>query len=153
MPPTLSATEFDEGKVVSLNWEGSNLPGRYLFAKIGAGPMGCTLATANTDIVLGVLQNNPQIYAKSATGADQNPARPGAAAVMINGISMVQSSGTIAIGQFVIPAAGGQAAAASAYTSGALNASAKFVSGIALSAGAVNKLFTVLFRPLYFNLT
>lgn len=83
------------------------------------------LADAETDIVLGVLQNKPT--------AGQ------AARVMISGVSKVEADETLAAGNLVHPSADGQAAVFAAGTD-----TTKYSAGIVLEGAAAGQLATVL---------
>lgn len=68
---------------------------QFRFVKVtGAHQVG--LSTADTDHVIGVMQNKPQVTGQAAT-------------VAIHGVSMVQAGGTVAAGDQVGPDANGQA--------------------------------------------
>lgn len=83
------------------------------------------LADAETDIVLGVLQNKPE--------AGQ------AAKVMISGVSKVEAGETLAAGNLIHPATDGQAAVFAAGTD-----TTKYSCGIVLEGAAAGELATVL---------
>jgi hypothetical protein len=95
---------------------------QYRFVKV-TGERQCGLATAATDVVLGVLQNKPQGVGHAAT-------------VALSGIATVEAAGPVAAGATVATDAVGRASASSSN-----------VVGIAIhSAAAAGQLVPVLLR-------
>jgi hypothetical protein len=107
---------------------GSDNSGKqYRFVKVTARRT-CGLAdTTSNEVVIGVLQNKPQV-----TGA--------ACTVAVSGVSLVEAGGTISAGAAVKVNATGKAVAAT------LSADAALVVGVALEAGTSGKLVSVLLR-------
>lgn len=95
---------------------------QYRFVKV-TGARQCGLATAAADVVVGVMQNKPQVTGQAAT-------------VAIHGVSMVMSGAAVTAGATVTTDATGRAVA-----------SGTNVRGIALAAaGGANELVPVLLQ-------
>jgi len=100
---------------------------QYCFVKVtGAHTCGLADTTAN-EVVIGVLQNKPQV-----TGA--------AATVAIRGVSLVEAGGNISAGNAIKVDASGNGVAAT------LPADAALVVGVAVGSGASGQLVPVLLK-------
>jgi hypothetical protein len=100
---------------------------QYCFVKV-SGAHQCNLATgASNEIVIGVLQNKPQMAGAAAT-------------VAIRGVSLVEAGGTIAAGEAIKVNGSGNGVAATLPTDAAL------VVGVAVGGAAAGQLVPVLLK-------
>ena len=107
---------------LSFEWENATQANQYRAVKPGTTSDKCDLATANTDVPLGIIQNNPKLGQHGAVRQTK--------------LSYWEAGGVISAGVGLVPTTGGKAAAYS--HAGAYNASATYTMATALSASAAD---------------
>ena len=115
------------GLVISLEAASDLSASQYCFLKQSTTALRVALSTADTDAIIGVLQNKPSGVGRAAT-------------VMVSGVSRVVASAAITAGAFVKPTTGGKAVATTTADDQAV--------GIALTTVAnANEIVSVLLVP------
>lgn len=117
-------SQFVLGTHKTLKAEADYSAKQYLVVKFGAAAGGCLLATADTDLLVGVIQNKPA----SGEGAD----------IPLDGTGLVIAGGTVSAGDYLT--------ADSASKGVATTTEDKQVFGICLAAGVVNDI--VEYKPI-----
>lgn len=117
MSPSPTDSSADDQTFV---WENATQANIYRAAKVGATQDGADLATAATNVPLGVLQNNP--------------AQNEAASIRMAGLSYAEAGAAISIGQRVVASTGGKFIAY--VRNGTWSATASYPMGTCLSTAS-----------------